>query len=721
MSTERESSNFIRDVILADNASGKWGGKVVTRFPPEPNGYLHIGHAKAICINFGLAAEFGGSCHLRYDDTNPTKEEVEYVEAMQRDIRWLGFDWGEHLYWASDYFERMAEDARELIRKGLAYVDESTLEELRAQRGTVTEAGVNSPYRERPIAESLELFDKMLNGDIAEGGAVLRAKIDMANPNMKMRDPPFYRVLHAEHHHVGDRWKAYPLYDYAHCLEDSYEGVTHSLCSLEFENNRELYDWYLDSLEKEHHPRQYEFARLAVTHTMMSKRKLLALVEEGVVSGWDDPRMPSLSGLRRRGVRPEAVRAFIDGLGVAKTNSQFEYERLDATIRDDLESIAPRVMGVVDPVRLIIENYPEGESEEFVLPHHPKVDLGSRAVPFSRELFIERADFAETPPPKWRRLAPGWEVRLRGACLVTCTGVDRDADGVITAIRAAWDPATRGGDAPDGRRPKGTIHWVDAERAVPIEVRLYDRLFAVESPDEGDFRAHVNEDSLRIVRGVVEPQAIGLGRVQFERQGFFWPDPETSTDDALVYNRIVGLRDSFKARLTVAPKKVPAVRKQTSGPAKAAELSSAEEALLAGAGGSDDVRALILNDLRRALGGAADGALRFDGGALRSVLDLVAAGTLGRGSVGKVLTELAASGGEPAAIVERLGLTQESDPGALGALVDEVLAKFPDESARFRAGEQRLMGFLMGQVMRASKGSADAKTVSGILRDRLVS
>jgi glutaminyl-tRNA synthetase len=718
MSTERESSNFIRDVILADNASGKWGGKVVTRFPPEPNGYLHIGHAKAICINFGLAAEFGGSCHLRYDDTNPTKEEVEYVEAMQRDIQWLGFEWGEHLYWASDYFERMAEDARELIRKGLAYVDESTLEELRAQRGTVTEAGVNSPYRERPIAESLDLFDKMLNGGIAEGGAVLRAKIDMASPNMKMRDPPFYRVLHAEHHHVGDRWKAYPLYDYAHCLEDSYEGVTHSLCTLEFENNRELYDWYLESLDKEHHPRQYEFARLAVTHTMMSKRKLLALVEEGVVSGWDDPRMPSLSGLRRRGVRPEAVRAFIDSLGVAKTNSVFEYERLDATIRDDLESIAPRVMGVIDPVRLIIENYPEGESEEFLLPHHPKVDLGGRSVRFSRELFIERGDFAETPPAKWKRLAPGREVRLRGACLVTCTGVDRDAAGAITAIRATWDPATRGGDAPDGRRPKGTIHWVSADRGVPIEVRLYDRLFAVETPDEGDFRANVNKDSLRVGRGVVEPAAIGLGRVQFERKGFFWPDPVTSTDDALVYNRIVGLRDSFKARPTAAPKKA-AARKQKAGPAKAAELSRAEDALLAGAGGAGDVRALILNDLRRAMGGAAEGALLFDGAALRSVLDLVAGGSLGRGSVGKVLTELAASGGDPAAIVERLGLTQVSDTGALGALVDGVLAKFPDETSRFRAGEQRLMGFLMGQVMRASKGSADAKTVSGILRDRL--
>ncbi len=719
MSAERESSNFIRDIILADNASGKWGGRVVTRFPPEPNGYLHIGHAKAICINFGLAAEFGGQCHLRYDDTNPTKEEVEYVEAMQHDIRWLGFDWGEHLYWASDYFERMAQDARALIRLGLAYVDESTLEVLRAQRGTVTEPGVNSPYRDRPISESLDLFDKMLNGDIAEGAAVLRAKIDMANPNMKMRDPPFYRVLHAEHHHVGDRWKAYPLYDYAHCLEDSYEGVTHSLCSLEFENNRELYDWYLDSLGKEHHPRQYEFARLAVTHTMMSKRKLLALVEEGVVQGWDDPRMPTLSGLRRRGVRPEAVRAFIDGLGVAKTNSLFPYERFDAVIRDDLEATAPRVMGVIDPVRLIIDNYPEGESEQLVLPHHPKVDLGSRALTFSRELFIERADFAERPPAGWKRLAPGWEVRLRGACLVTCTGVERDGDGVITAIRATWDPSTRGGDAPDGRRPKGTIHWVSAADGVPVEVRLYDRLFAVELPDAGDFRANVNDESLRIVAGVVEPAAIGLGRVQFERKGFFWPDPELSRDGAVVFNRIVGLRDSFKARAVSAPMEVAAVAQVPVGPAKAAELSEAEDTLLAGGGGAADLRALILNDLRRALGGPAQGGLPFDGSALRSVLDLVAAGTLGRGSVGGVLAELTAKGGAPAEIVARLGFTQVSDTDAVGALVDGVLATFTDEVARYRAGEHRLMGFLMGQVMRASKGSADAKTVSDLLQDRL--
>jgi len=715
MSAEHESSNFIRDIILDDNASGKWGGRVVTRFPPEPNGYLHIGHAKALCINFGLAAEFGGQCHLRYDDTNPTKEEVEYVEAIQRDIKWLGFDWGEHLYWASDYFERMAEDARTLIRKGLAYVDESTLEELRAQRGTVTEPGVNSPYRDRPIAESLDLFDKMLNGDIAEGGAVLRAKIDMANPNMKMRDPPFYRVLHATHHHVGDRWKAYPLYDYAHCLEDSYEGVTHSLCSLEFENNRELYDWYLDALEVEHHSRQYEFARLAVTHTMMSKRKLLALVDEGVVDGWDDPRMPTLSALRRRGVRPEAVRAFIESLGVAKTNSLFPYERFDAAIRDDLEPIAPRVMGVVDPVRLVIENYPEGESETFDLPHHPTVDMGSRAVPFSRELFIERGDFAAEPPAKWKRLAPGWEVRLRGACFVTCTGVETDGDRIST-IRCTWDPATRGGDAPDGRRPKGTIHWVDATAGVPVELRLYDRLFATENPDDGDFRANVNPDSLRIVRGVVEPAAMGLERLQFERTGFFFKDP-----GADAFNRIVGLRDSFKPKAKASAKtvKTKAKSKAASGPAKAAELTAVEEALLAGAGGSKAARALILNDVRRALGGPAEAALPFDGEALASILGLVDAGTLGRGAVGKVLAVLATDGGDPAGIVEALGLTQVSDADALGAIVDDVLAQHPDELARYRGGEGRLMGFFMGRVMKASKGAADAKTVSGLLRARL--
>ena len=716
MSTEHESSNFIRDVILADNASGKWGGKVVTRFPPEPNGYLHIGHAKAICINFGLAAEFGGQTHLRYDDTNPTKEEVEYVEAIQRDIKWLGFDWGEHLYWASDYFERMAEDARTLIRKGLAYVDESTLEELRAQRGTVTEPGVNSPYRDRPIAESLELFEEMLTGGIAEGGAVLRAKIDMANPNMKMRDPPFYRVLHATHHHVGDRWKAYPLYDYAHCLEDSYEGVTHSLCSLEFENNRELYDWYLDKLEVEHHSRQYEFARLAMTHTMMSKRKLRALVEEGIVDGWDDPRMPTLSALRRRGVRPEAVRAFIASLGVAKTNSVFPYERFDAAIRDDLEAIAPRVMGVVDPVRLIIENL--DDAWEIELPHHPKADLGTRTVPFSNELFIERSDFAEEPPKKWKRLAPGWEVRLRGACFVTCTGVDKAEDGTITAVRCTWDPATRGGDAPDGRRPKGTIHWVDARAGEPVTIRLYDRLFAAENPDEGDFHANLNPDSLRVTRGVVEPAALGLERVQFERTGFFIRDPKGDG-----FNRIVGLRDSFKAKpakapkASKAPKKTP--KKAPAKPAKAAELTAVEEALLAEAG-TDAARALILNDVRRAVGGPAEEALPFDGSALAAILGLVDGGTLARGAVGKVMAVLVTEGGDPAAIVQRLGITKVSDASELVGLVDATLAMFPDELARYRGGEARLMGFFMGQVMRASKGAADAKTVSALLRERLL-
>ena len=713
MSGDGPASNFIRDIILADNASGTWGGAVVTRFPPEPNGYLHIGHAKAICINFGLAAEFGGQCHLRYDDTNPAKEDVEYVEAIQRDIRWLGFDWGEHLYWASDYFERMAEDARELIRRGLAYVDESTLETLRTQRGTVTEPGVNSPYRDRPVAESLALFESMLSGGVPEGGAVLRAKIDMANPNMKMRDPPFYRVLHASHHHVGDRWKAYPLYDYAHCLEDVYEGVTHSLCTLEFENNRELYDWYLDALGKEHHSRQYEFARLAVTHTMMSKRKLLALVEEGVVDGWDDPRMPTLSGLRRRGVRPDAVRAFIQGLGVAKTNSRFPYEQFDAAIRDDLEPIAPRVLGVVEPLRLIIDNLPASTTHELVLPHHPTADLGSRVVTFSRELFIERDDFAEDPPPKWKRLAPGVEVRLRGACFVTCTGVFRAADGTIEAVRATWDPATLGGDAPDGRRPRGTIHWVDAREGIPVELRLYSRLFSAEDPDSGDLHGNLAPDSLRITEGVVEPAALELERVQFERRGFF-----CKIDGLPAFNRIVELRDRIAPKRAARAAAKIAPRAPTSS-VRAAELSPVEAAMLGAAGGSEAARALILNDLRRALGGPAEGELAFGGDALTAILALVDAGTLGRGAVGKVLATLLREGGDPSAIVTRLGLTQVRDVDALAGMVDAVLAAHPDELARLRDGEQRLMGFFMGRVMKASKGAADAKTVSALLRERL--
>lgn len=723
--------HFLRQKIEADNASGKYAGKVVTRFPPEPNGYLHLGHAKSLCINFGLAEEYGGRCHLRFDDTNPSKEDVEYVDSIKADIQWLGFDWGEHLYFASAYFPRMADDARELIRRGLAYVDELSIEEMRAQRGTVTEPGQNSPYRDRPVAQSLELFEAMLRGDVAEGAAVLRAKIDMANPNMKMRDPPFYRVMHTTHHQVGDRWKAYPLYDYAHCLEDCYEGITQSLCTLEFENNRELYDWYLVSLGKKHRPEQTEFARLAVTHVVMSKRKLLALVKEGHVAGWDDPRMPTLAGMRRLGVRPEALRAFVERVGVAKANSTVDYELLDGTIRKDLEDHTPRVLGVVDPVRLVIENMHLDHRESFSLPHHPKKEMGSREIPFGRELWIERDDVAIDPPKGWRRLAPGWEARLVGAYFVTCTGIETDESGAITTVRATYDPATRGGNAPDGRKPKGTIHWVSAADAVPAEFRLYDRLFATSDPASGEqWRTNLNPNSLQVRHGYVEPAFADLeddARVQLRRVGYFWRDSVDSTGAALVLNRIATLRDGW-ATAKPAPNDA-GVPKETSRPpvkqepAKEAALSGVEETLIASAhaAGADPatVKSILLNELRRELGGPAAHGVRLEGVELASLVALLDAGTINRSAVRPVLEVLLERRGDPAEIVVVLGLAQVSDVDALGDAVDGVIAAHPDEVARYRAGEKRLTGFFMGRVMSALSGKGDPKALSALLREKL--
>ncbi len=548
--------DFVREMVARDRASGKHGGRVVTRFPPEPNGYLHIGHAKSICLNFGLAEENGGTCHLRLDDTNPETEEAEYVEAIQRDVRWLGFDWGTNFFHASDYFERLYAFAEELIRRGKAYVDELSEDEIRDYRGTVTEPGRESPHRNRTVDENLDLFRRMRAGELADGAAVLRAKIDMASPNMKMRDPLLYRIKHAAHYHRGDAWPIYPMYDFAHPLSDAIEGITHSLCTLEFENNREVYDWLVDTLPFPDPPRQTEFARLNLTYTLMSKRKLLELVERGVVAGWDDPRLPTLAGLRRRGFTPAAIRDFCERIGVAKANSTVDVALLEHCLREDLNPQAPRVMCVLRPLKLVVENYPEGEVEELAAPLYPH-DVpkeGSRAVPFSRTLWIERDDFAEEPPKGFHRLSPGREVRLRYAYLVRCTGVVKDpATGEAVEVRCTYDPATRGGSAPDGRRVPGTLHWVSAERAVPVEVRLYDRLFRVERPDlaEGGFEACLNQRSLEtLADSRLEPAAAdpSLGeRLQFERQGYFFRDPVDSAPGRLVFNRIVPLRDSWAA------------------------------------------------------------------------------------------------------------------------------------------------------------------------------
>ena len=556
MTTEKEPFvkplDFIRQIIAEDLASGKHQS-IVTRFPPEPNGYLHIGHAKSICLNFGAAREFGGRCHLRFDDTNPDKESTEYVESIQRDVRWLGFDWGEHLYYASDYFDQLHDFAVELIRRGKAYVCHLSGDEIREYRGTLTEPGRNSPYRDRPVAENLELFARMRAGELEEGSCVLRARIDMASPNVVMRDPVLYRILKSSHHRTGDRWCIYPMYDFTHCLSDMQERITHSLCTLEFENNRALYDWVLDTLNTPNHPRQIEFARLNINYTVTSKRKLLQLVTEGHVSGWDDPRMLTISGLRRRGYTPASIRNFCATVGIGRRESWIDMGVLENAARDDLNEHAVRVFGVLDPLKVVITNYPVDQMEEIVAQNHPqRPEMGERTVPFSREIYIERADFMEDAPKKFFRLSVGREVRLRYAYLVTCQEVVKDDQGRIVELRCTYDPASRGGSAPDGRKVKGTIHWVSAPHALRAEVRLYDRLFTAEYPDadkERSFKEFLNPASLTpLIDCRLEPalaHASADDRFQFERQGYFCLDPVATTPEKLVFNRIVTLRDSW--------------------------------------------------------------------------------------------------------------------------------------------------------------------------------
>ncbi len=545
-----ERSDFIRDIVAADLREGRHT-TIVTRFPPEPNGYLHIGHAKSICLNFGIAAEFGGRCHLRFDDTNPVKEEQEYIDAIEADVRWLGFDWGEHLYHASDYFGQLYEWAVHLIRAGKAYVDELSADEVREHRGTLTEPGRNSPWRDRPIEESLDLFARMRAGEFPNGAKVLRARIDMASPNINLRDPVLYRIVHASHPRTGDAWCIYPTYDFAHGQSDAIEGITHSICTLEFEVHRPLYDWLIENLPVPSRPRQYEFARLNLTHTVLSKRVLLRLVNEGHVRGWDDPRMPTISGLRRRGFPAEGIRDFAAMIGVAKSDSVIEFGLLEHAVRDVLNRTAPRRFAVLDPLRVVIEDYPADLVEEMEVPNNPEDPAaGTRRVPFSRELWIERDDFREDPPPKFFRLAPGREVRLRSAYFVTCREVVKDEAGQVVELRCTYDPATRGGDAPDGRRPKATLHWVSAAHAVPAEVRLYDHLFTSPYPgaDGRDLFADLNPASETVLRGAfVEPSLADppIGEtVQFERLGYFCADPD-STPGAPVFNRTVTLKDTW--------------------------------------------------------------------------------------------------------------------------------------------------------------------------------
>ncbi len=760
--------DFLRSIVAEDLRAGTHGGSVVTRFPPEPNGYLHIGHAKSLSLNFGIAAETGGRCHLRFDDTNPETEDQHYVDSIIEMVRWLGFDYGEHLYFASDYFERMYEFAEHLIREGKAYVDGSSDEEVREARGTVTEPGRPTRFREAPPEESLDLFRRMRAGEFPDGAYVLRARIDLASPNMLMRDPILYRIRHAEHYRSGGKWCIYPLYDYAHPIEDALECVTHSLCTLEFENNREFYDWLVDSLPIECRPRQYEFARLVLDYTVTSKRKLLQLVNEGLVSGWDDPRMSTIAAMRRRGVTPEAIRSFCEGVGVTRANTRTDLARFEAAIRDDLNLRVPRVLCVLHPLKVVLTNYPEGETDEIDAPLYPHdVPLeGSRKLPFGREIWIDRDDFMEDPPKGYFRLAPGREVRLRYAYLIRCDEVIKDAEGNVVELRCTYDPETRGGNAPDGRTVKGTIHWVSAAHGVRCEVRLYDRLFTVPNPEGGeeDWKTYLNPKSLVVVRdAVVEPSVRDDEpgtRYQFERQGFFCSDLADWRPDALVFNRTVTLRDTWAKvaggraasappRPKAEPKPSPShesAKQRTAEVARSPELEARRGRLRDEHGlGDEDADLLtreegpadlfdsvvaagaapkaaanwVLQELPRAAADAGDGAKPVDAAGLASVIALVEDGSVSTAAAREVLGEMLRTGGTAAEIVDRRGLRQVSDAGALVPAVEKVLADNAAKAEEYRGGKVGLLGFFVGQVMRATGGTANPEVVRSLLEERL--
>jgi glutaminyl-tRNA synthetase len=768
MTEPARPQNFLADIIEDDLRTGRTGGRVVTRFPPEPNGYLHIGHAKSILLNFGLARAYGGRTNLRFDDTNPVTEDTEYVESIEADVRWLGGDFGDRVFYASDYFPRMYECAERLVREGKAYVDSQGQEQIREQRGSFDRPGVNSPFRDRPAAESLDLLRRMRKGEFEDGACVLRARIDMAHPNVIMRDPLLYRIRHAHHHRTGDEWCIYPMYDYAHPLEDAFEGVTHSICTLEFESNRELYDWVLDHLGPwEPRPRQYEFARLALGYTVMSKRKLLQLVTEQRVSGWDDPRMPTVAGMRRRGVTPEALRAFADLIGVAKNNSLVDIGKLEYAIRTDLEARSPRALAVLDPLPLRIENWPRGKEVELDLPWWPGEPGrgGSRKVPFGGELLVEREDFTETPPRDWRRLAPGREVRLAGACVVRCEGVVRGEAGDVQALRCSYDPSSL--SAERGRKGMGTVHWVHAARSVPAAVRLYDRLFQVEQPDAlPSFLEALNPGSLREAqRARVEPALAGAApgsRYQFLRQGYFFADPVESRPGAPAWNRTMTLKDTWSARTAekgaeprerrpapAGPPREPEtgrdearVQARAADPAVAARferlrdahrLPEGEAHLLAAepaaadyfdgavAAGARPASAArwILNELAGASGGAALDGLRLPAAGFGRFVKLVDAGRLAPAAAKTLLADLLASGGDPEERLRALGLEKVVDRGAVTAAVDRALAAQPREVERYRAGEKKLLGVLLGAAMRESQGVAEAALVRQVLLERL--
>ncbi len=757
-------SNFIRAIIENDLRNEKHGGRIVTRFPPEPNGYLHIGHAKSICLNFGLARDYNGFCNLRFDDTNPATEEVEYVESIKHDVRWLGFDWEDREFYASDYFHQLYEFAVHLIETGNAYVDSLNEKEIRSYRGTVTEPGKPSPYRDRSIAENLDLFRDMRAGKFRDGEHVLRAKIDLASNNMKMRDPLLYRIRHARHYRSGDDWCIYPMYDFAHPLSDALEEVTHSLCTLEFDNNRELYDWVLDNTVGDHRPHQYEFARLSLDYTVMSKRKLLTLVRDGHVSGWDDPRMPTLAGFRRRGVRPSAIRAFCDAIGVAKAENRVDIALLEHVIRNDLNAEAPRVMAVLRPLKIVISNYPEGETEWLDASYwpHDVPKEGSRKVPFSREILIDRDDFQENPPKGYYRLAPGREVRLRYGYFVRCTDVIRSDDGNVVELRCTYDPETRGGNAPDGRKVRGTIHWVSAQHAKTAEVRLYDRLFDVPDPEAGDesFIRHLNAQSLVVLNEArIEPSVADddvRTRYQFEREGYFRQDQEDSSGEHLVFNRIVSLRDTWAKKqeerkgeereenVTVSAPPPPSLEDRVAGLqgkardrymrlTKDYELSDDNAVALSEYTSiipffeeavrhyprPDSVAKWVVNEVLRVVKESSVEDAGINATQVAQLAKLVDRGTISHRIGKEVFDETIATGQDPDHIVEERGLQQVSDRGTLEPIIDAVIKANSNKVEEYRDGKTGLIGFFMGQVMRQTGGRAHPELVRKELERRL--
>ena len=747
-----ESKDFLRTIVEEDLKSGKYK-EVITRFPPEPNGFPHIGHAKSICINFGIASDYNGHCYLRMDDTNPTTEDTKYVEALKDAVQWLGFDWGENVHFTSNYFHKIYDYAVKLIKMGKAYVDSLTEEEIREYRGTVTQAGKRSKYAQRTVEENLDLIERMKNGEFKDGVHVLRAKIDMSAPNMKMRDPLLYRIRHAHHFRAGDEWSIYPMYDFAHCLSDYLEGISHSLCTLEFENNRDIYDWVLDTLGLESpRPYQYEFARLGINYTVMSKRKLLELVNGGQVSGWDDPRLPTIAGYKRRGYTRESILNFCDQIGIAKANSMVDVAQLEFCIRDDLNKKVPRVMCVIDPLKVTIENY-EANVEEIDAPYYPH-DVpkdGDRKLPFSKEIYIERDDFNETPPKGYFRLTPEQPVRLRHGYIITCKEIIKDANGNITEIKAQYHADSKSGSDTSGIKVKSAIQWVSAKEAKTVEVRLYDRLFKDEAPEGLE---DINPDSLRVIKNaLVEPAVITDKpdeRFQFERQGYFYADPIDYTDEKPVFNKIVGLKDSW-GKKKETPKSAPKVQtKKAQIDGEITAMSESEQALfdkytkelklnsevsnilardeylsnfyeeaLYALNSPVGLANIITNDVARVIKETQSTELKFTAIQISQLVKIVDDGTISSKIAKQVFEEMTKSGENPTQIVEDKGLVQISDPAKILPIIEEIIAKNPDNVEKFKAGNKKLLGFFVGQVLKTTGGKANPQVVNKLVAQQL--